>query len=86
MKHSSKLLMQLCALFTAFSLCESIGLADEADEPPAAIDFNRDIRPLLSDRCFYCHGPDAVTVFLAEECNGSPIFRLFDRENLRLNW
>ncbi|MCO6458353.1 MAG: DUF1553 domain-containing protein, partial [Pirellulaceae bacterium] len=38
-----------------------------AGPPPAAgtataaasIDFNRKIRPLLSDRCFACHGPDA---------------------------
>ncbi len=24
-----------------------------------AVDYNRDVRPLLSDRCYACHGPDA---------------------------
>ncbi|MGH9663770.1 MAG: c-type cytochrome domain-containing protein, partial [Bryobacteraceae bacterium] len=23
------------------------------------IDFNRDVRPILSDKCYLCHGPDA---------------------------
>jgi len=26
---------------------------------PVPVDYNREIRPLLADKCFHCHGPDA---------------------------
>jgi hypothetical protein len=36
------------------------GMAHAQQSPKRnAIDFNRDVRPLLSDHCFACHGPDA---------------------------
>src|SRR4051794_33221659 len=38
----------------------AIGAEASAGETPARpIDFNREIRPILSNSCFTCHGPDA---------------------------
>ncbi len=39
-------------------LIGSQAVALGADTKPATPDFNRDIRPILSDNCFVCHGPD----------------------------
>lgn len=35
-----------------------VGRPTEADD---TIEFDRDIKPLLSDRCFKCHGPDSAS-------------------------
>ncbi len=44
----------LAALIVAFVAADNSIRAGEGDE----IQFNRDVRPILSDKCFFCHGPD----------------------------
>jgi hypothetical protein len=43
-------------IVAALALASGGGVSD-AQQPP--IDFNRDVRPILSDNCLPCHGPDA---------------------------
>ena len=42
-------------VLSVLSWCLGIGAGVRADDD---VDFNRDVRPILSDKCFKCHGPD----------------------------
>ena len=43
---------------TCLLLLATLGLHAAELPVPAKIEFNRDVQPILSDNCFYCHGND----------------------------
>ena len=50
--------VQSLQLFVRLTLLISLLLSPFGSAWGADIDFTRDIRPLLSENCFFCHGPD----------------------------
>ena len=53
--HAASLQYAAASISLAFVLGASLGAAANAAKP----DFDRQIRPILSDKCYMCHGPDA---------------------------
>lgn len=60
------------ATLAAICICLFFSVSHCAAEEP--IDFRRDVQPILSDKCFHCHGPDSS--------NQESEFRLDTKENL----
>src|SRR5678810_148056 len=55
---SANVLPRICIFLTLFAVSLSIVVGAPAGK---SVDFQRDIRPLLSENCFQCHGPDSTT-------------------------
>src|SRR4030095_8311720 len=54
-----KVFTLLCFIVATVVVISSCFTKNDGDKLPDKVSYNFDIRPILSDKCFKCHGPDA---------------------------
>ena len=58
MRRSGRAFLPVLALAC---LAAAVAVTQAQKPPPPKLDYSKDILPILSDKCFKCHGPDTAT-------------------------
>ena len=59
--RDSCLAVSMCCLAVMAAPAGPAALAAQGSASAGPVDFQRDVRPILADNCFLCHGPDQST-------------------------